>query len=203
MSTPNRIAEVFPWSRTGMRIQELNVPAYRVGERLRRDRASWPICAQYGYGPCGHELTLFEADPTPEEIDDVRRGEAVFALTVLGPVFYLAFRFGEAADWRDVPYAWHVQHIEARATPPTASSSEDRALLWISLVGADDGVIRAQRGVTLSPSFTRSLHQAIRDQAEAPFDPLECTLAIAEACRLRPDASQRLVQASAWSRGNA
>jgi len=202
MSTSNRIAAASPWSRNGSRIQELNVPAYRVGERFQRGRTSWPTCAQYGYGSGGHELTLFVADPTPEEIDDVRRGEAVFALTILGPVFYLAFRFGAAADWRDVPYAWHIQHVEARATPPATCSSEDRALLWISLVGADDGVIRAQRGVTLSPSFTRSLHQAIRDQAEAPFDPLECTLAIAEACRLRPEASQRLIRASAWSRGN-
>jgi hypothetical protein len=57
--------------------------------------------------------------------------------------------------------------------------------------------------VTLCPAFTRALHRAILDQANAPFDPLECTLTIAEACRLRPGASERLVRASAWSRGNS
>ncbi|WP_165071038.1 hypothetical protein [Paludisphaera rhizosphaerae] len=203
MKTHNRLVPTFPWPRVTTTTEEPQVPAYRVGELFQDGRVRWPECVHYGYGPYGHELTLFVADPTHEEIDDVRQGDAQFALTNLGPVFYFAFRFGDSAAWRDVPYAWHVQHPESRATPSEAGAPEERALLWISLVGADDGVIRAQRGVTLSPSFTRTLHWAILDQVNTPFDPLECTLAIAETCRLRPNASLRLVRASAWSRGNS
>lgn len=203
MNTRNRTTAAFPWTLGVSRVQETKVPAYRVGEMYQPGRSCWPESVQYGYGPRGHELTLFVPGPSPDEIDDIRCGDAQFALTVLGPVFYLAFRFGETADWHDVPYVWQVQYPEARATPPAATSPETRALLWISLVDADGGIIRAQRGVTLSPSFTRRLHQSIRDQAEGDFDPLECTLTIAETCRLRPSAAQRLLEASAWSHANS
>lgn len=203
MSTRNRLAPTIPFTRVATTTEEPQVPSYRVGELFQVGRDRWPECVQYGYGPYGHELTLFIADPVPEEIDGVRRGDGQFALTDLGPLFYLAFRFSDSAEWRDVPYAWHVQHEKSRAIPPAARGPEARALLWISLVDASDGIILAQRGVTLSPSFTRTLHQAILDQVDAPFDPLECTMAIAEACRFRPNASLRLVRASAWSRGNS
>jgi hypothetical protein len=133
----------------------------------------------------------------------LRHGEVGFALSVAGPVFYLAYCLDGSSGWGDVPYCWHLQHPGARAIPPAATSPESRALLWMSLVGADDGLIHAQRGVTLCPEFTRELHRAIRAQAAASFDPLECALAIAEASRERPNAACRLDAAHAWSVGNA
>lgn len=203
MNPRNRLAPAFPWTRAAATTEEPRVPAYRVGEPFERGRGRWPQGAQYLYGRSGHELTLFVPSPDHRLIEGVRRGEARFALSVAGPVFYLAYRFEGARGWSDVPYSWHLQHHDARATPPDEVPREYRALLWISLVGADDGLIRAQRGVTLSPEFTRELHRAIRAQADAPFDPLECALAIAEASRERPDAARRLDVAYAWSDGNA
>ena len=73
------------------------------------------------------------------------------------------------------PYTWHMQPAHCRVTPPLESSPETRALLWITLVGADDGMIHAQRGMTLAPAFTRTLQDAIRAQASTPFDPDLCT----------------------------
>lgn len=200
MNPRNRLAPASPWNRSA---EEFHVPSYRVGEPFEAGRDRWPEGTQYLHGKSGHELTLFVSSPTPEMVAGVRRGEARFALSEVGPVFYLAYWFEGSPGWADVPYCWHLQHREQRATPPTAASPESRALLWISLVGADDGLIHAQRGVTLSPEFTRELHRAIRAQAAAPFDPLECALSIAEACRERPDAERRLDSAYAWSAGNA
>ena len=74
---------------------------------------------------------------------------------------------------------------------------EARALLWITLVDAEDGIIHAQRGVTLSPSFTRSLRGAIRAQALMAFDPDECTAAISKIFLNYPSTVDRLVLAEA------
>lgn len=203
MNPRNRLASAFLRMRAALTTEELRIPSYRVGEPFTPGRSAWPAAAQYNHGPAGHELTLFVPSPSPQLIEGVRRGEALFALGLAGPVFYLAYRFEGSSGWEDVPYSWHLQHRGNRAKPPAEASPECRALLWITLVGADDGLIHAQRGVTLSPAFTRELHRAIRAQAEASFDPLECALAVAEASRERPDAVRRLDVAYVWSGANS
>ena len=75
-------------------------------------------------------------------------------------------------------------------------------MLWITLVGADDGIIYAQRGMTLSPNFTRSLHEAIRNQALMAFDPEECTSAISRIFLNYPATVERLALAEARTLGN-
>ncbi|MDG3003472.1 hypothetical protein [Paludisphaera mucosa] len=203
MNTRNRMVLAYLGTREPAMDDTPSAPCYRVGELYIAGRTTWPEGSQYGYGPHGHELTIFTPDPSDEVVAAVRRGEARFAISVSGPIFFLAYRFGAEAGWRDVPYSWHLQHREARATPPLDPSPESRALLWISLVDSTDGLVLAQRGVTLSPAFTRTLHRTIRDQASSHFDPLECTLTVAEASRERPEAADRLRRATAWSKGNS
>jgi hypothetical protein len=94
------------------------------------------------------------------------------------PVIVLGYRFGEEGAWSDVPFSWHLQATKAKIAPRLDHAEEARALLWISLVGADDGIIHAQRGMTLSPAFTFALRRAIRAQAMRSFDSKECILAI-------------------------
>ncbi len=78
-------------------------------------------------------------------------------------------------------------------------------MLWITLVGAEDGIIHAQRGMTLSPAFTRELHDAIRTQAMRPvrlerlhrgdLEPLPAHLDTVDrlGIALAPDHGQRLI----------
>ncbi len=178
------------------------VPAYRVGERFRSDRRRWPEGAWYGFGREGHQLTLFATRIDSRLVENVRRGETAFGLTVDGPVLHLAHRFGADGDWGDVPYVWRLQDPDERAVPIAAPFGH-RALLWVSLVGADDGLIHAQRGVALRPDFTHALHEAIRAQAFSPFDPLECILAYHELLNELPDADQRLERAAIRAAGNS
>ena len=105
--------------------------------------------------------------------------------------------------WDDAPYSWHLQPEFRRVVPASVVASEARALLWITLVGADDGIIHAQRGMTLSPPFTRALHDAIRTQAMMPFDSRDCTSAMADLYLARPEMLDRLESAVARSMGNA
>jgi hypothetical protein len=178
------------------------VPVYRVGELFHRGRRTWPEGSQFAYSPGGLELTLFQSNICRETVSDVRMGEVELALIVELPLIVLAYRFGDAISWDDVPYSWHLQPASWRVVPSLASSPEARALLWITLVGADDGIIHAQRGVTLSPGFTRSLHHAIRAQALMPFDPDGCTNAISKVFLEYPGTVDRLSLAEARTKGN-
>jgi hypothetical protein len=182
--------------------QRTAVPNYRVGEPLQCGRRSWPAGAQYHYAAQGHELTIFHPDIDEGLIHDVKRGELEFALMVQHPVLLLAYRFGASRAWSDIPYCWHMQPSHARIVPPTEASPEARALLWISLVGAGDGLIHAQRGVTLAPEFTRALHEAIRAQAESCFQPYRCMDALADLLITRPSTMHRLPLAQARTVGN-
>src|SRR5262249_7488259 len=178
-------------------------PVYRVGEVFSRRRRSWPAGAEFAFGPGGHGLTLFHPLIRPELIEDVRRGPAEFALIVRPPVIVLAYRFGETIPWEDTPHSWHLQPEFRRVVPATIVTPEIRSLLWITLVGAEDGIIHAQRGMTLSPPFTRALHDAIRAQAMSRFDSHACTAAISALYPPDLDTVDRLDMAVARTMGNA
>jgi hypothetical protein len=198
------IEELF-WSKTSRSRPSAKrplVPVYRVGEFFRTGQYSWPEGAQFTYSPGGHELTLFRSCIHEDVVNEVRRGEAELALIVERPLIVLTYRFGASIPWNDVPYSWHLQPVSWRVIPTVDPSPEARALLWITLVGTEDGVIHAQRGVTLSPSFTRTLHGAIRTQALMAFDPGECTSAISKVFLNYPSTADRLLLAQARTMGN-
>jgi hypothetical protein len=189
--------------RDPLRVDRPVAPVYRVGELLQRGRRAWPEGSQFSFGPGGHELTLFLHEIDDDVVEGVRRGPAEFALIVESPVIVLAYRFGESIRWNDVPYSWHLQPPSRRFVPASVISPETRSLLWITLVGAGDGLIHAQRGLTLSPPFTRALHEAIRSQAMNAFRPDDCTQAISRVFLKYPETVDRLVIASARTMGNA
>ena len=184
------------------RVAYPRVPSYRVGETLVAGRRQWPVGAQYGFGAEGHQLTLFVRCVDDQIVEDVRGGDAEFAIVGESPVFLLAYRLGEQARWNAVPFGWHLQHAESRAVPSLDPSSEARALLWISLVGADDGIIHAQRGVTLGPAFTRSLHAAIQTQATTSFNALGCMLALSELPNDEPSLSRWIEEVAVRTMAN-
>ena len=177
-------------------------PVYRVGEPLQKGRQRWPVATQYAHGHYGHELTLFLPEINDQCITDVKRGEAEFALVTHHPLLLIAYRFGQSIPWSDVPYCWHMQPAECRVLPPPESSPEVRSLLWVTLVGAYDGVIHAQRGLTLSPIFSRQLNQLIHAQARVPFVPVACSAAIHSLLIDLPSTLDRLPFALARSKGN-
>ena len=175
---------------------------YRVGEPFYRGRREWPEGAQLVFGCGGPELTIFHRAIGDDLVDDVRRGPAEFALIVELPVIVLAYRFGESIPWNNVPYSWHLQPEQRRVIPSEVHAVDERALLWITLVGAADGIIHAQRGMTLSPAFTRSLHEAIRTQAMTPFNATECIGAISTIYLSKSPTADLLPIATARTVGN-
>jgi len=179
-----------------------SVPLYRVGEPLQRGRRHWPTGTQYTHGYNGHELTLFLPEIDDRLVHDVRNGEGEFAVIARLPLIVLAYRFGQSVPWSDVLYCWHMQPAHYRVIPPREMSPETRALLWVTLVGAHDGIIYAQRGMTLAPQFTRFLNSAIRTQACMPFSPHRCTAVISDLLVAHPSTFDRLPFAQARTIGN-
>jgi hypothetical protein len=187
----------------GGRVRGPLVPIYRVGEPFHPGHPEWPSGAEFAFGPAGYELTLFHRGIAPAVEDAVERGPAEFALIVRPSVIVLAYRFGDAIPWGDAPYSWHLQPEFRRLVPEAVVATEARTLLWITLVGADDGIIHAQRGMTLSPAFTRELYDAVRIQAMSPFDPIDCTSAISSIYLTHLETTDRLAIAVARTMGNA
>jgi hypothetical protein len=147
-------------------------------------------------------LTLICSGISSQLVDDVSRGQAEFALIPELPVIVLAYRFGDSTAWADVPYSWHLQPARGRLIPMLEGSSEARAFLWITLVSAADGIIKAQRGLTLSPDFTRALNATIRAQAMTPFDSEACASAISKLYLTHGSSDSRRSLAIARTMGN-
>lgn len=182
--------------------EPLLIPTFRVGQPLRPRRRSWREGSQLSQSRGGYELTIIRRDVDDDMVDAVSRGPAEFALIVEQPVIVLAFRFGDSIEWNDVPYSWHMQPPEWRVVPPLRVPIGARALLWVTLVSSDDGIIRAQRGLTLSPDFSCGVNDAIRAQATTFFDPDECTSAISRLYLGYASPESRLSLAKSRTMGN-
>ncbi len=145
---------------------------------------------------------MFVSNIDNRHIHDVKYGDGEFAVIVSLPLLLLAYRFGQSIPWNDVPYCWHMQPAQSRVVPHQELSPETRALLWVTLVGANDGVIYAQRGMTLAPEFTRALNGAIRAQVCMPFNPDSCMEVVSNFLIAHPYTDERLALAQARTIGN-
>jgi len=127
--------------------------------------AKLPESVQYNFRGGQHELLMVMRDLSEEDIADVRKGECEFAVVWnLGMIFFL-YRFGKAIPWSDAPYSWWLVPESERTIPRPPASEDERALLMIILVSAEDGIVRVLRTVTLSQEMTKWLHDCIAQQA--------------------------------------
>ena len=143
---------------------------YRVGELYPSPsgKRHWPEGVDYNYRGGEHELRLFYRSPSAAEIADTKTGEARFAIAVEGDIVFFCYRFG-GQPWGDCGFSIHLVPENERVLPPEQIGPEERALLNVILIDAENGVIRALRAVSLSPKFTAKLHAAIRAQAARPL----------------------------------
>lgn len=139
---------------------------YEVDAPYVPGRTRWAEGVDFNFRNGELELRLFLGRLRPPEIEAIRRGTPEFALYVEETVILFLYRFGKAIPWSDAPFSWWLVPEEERSLPPAIHGPE-RALLQVILIDADTGLIRALRAVTLSPSLTLALYQAIARQATA------------------------------------
>lgn len=145
---------------------------YQVGKLYHPGRRQWPERIVYEFRGGGHELLLFLASPSSREIEAVRSGETEFGIILDPPVIVVLSRFslqGKPVSTSDSPYSWWLSAEEERALPNPEPTEAERIVLSVTLIDAATGIIKVLRALTLSPEFSRLLHQAIRDQAATPY----------------------------------
>lgn len=122
----------------------------------------------YNYREGEHELLVCMSDLSAGEITAFKTGEAKFALTVLQGIIFLCYRFGDQ-PWCDAPYHWWIVPEDQRVEPPI-TIGDTRAILHVILLETSGCIVRALRTCTVSPRFTRLLHQNIREQMQPISD---------------------------------
>lgn len=137
-----------------------------VGKLYKPGQTSWPVCVDYNYTTNGHELRLFWNQMAKQEIMEVKKGRAEFALFIDQRVMWLCFKFG-TMPWSDQPFNIQLVPQDIRALPQELEANQ-RASLVILLVDADTGILKAIRSLTFSPAFSVALHKAISEQCREP-----------------------------------
>jgi hypothetical protein len=135
----------------------------------------WSEGAHYVYRCGGHELILSRRGVSDRLVAEIERAAVEFALVVDGPWLVLCYRIGDSPLWSAAsPFNWHAMPERGRVLPAEVELAPETytrlwSTLWISLVDAEDGEVRARRAVALRPEFTAALNKAIRDQALEQF----------------------------------
>jgi hypothetical protein len=145
-----------------------------IGKPLFEGRTELPEAIEYNYQSGDHTLLLSMKNLHPKEVEAVREAEAEFGLYCENGIVFLLYRFGEVLPWSDSAFSWWNIAEEDRRIPAPPTNPAERILLKIILVEAANGIVKAIRVTTLSPEFTKKLHEAIRRQATGePFSRAE------------------------------
>ena len=175
---------------------------YRVGTLYNKNRKQWPQAIEYNYrgvaarNAGAHELRMFLGQLKKSEVEQIRSGSCRFSLVVEGDIIFLCSDFGTPSPWSDSPYTIHMVSEHERVIPPELAPGE-MALLTIILVHAETGIIAALRQISLGHDFSVTLHNAIRGQAERPFNQARYDRQLAEVYRKYPTTQALLLRAQA------
>ncbi len=164
-----------------------------VGERWSPEHERYDEGARYLYRHGAHELTLFWKGPTAAEIEGFRTRPVEVGLYVQAPAAFLLYKIEHVCEWSDVAFNVHLVPEAERELPNEATG--DRARFRLTLVDADDGVIRAKRLVSLDKVMTQALRHTMHEQARAPFDRAAYDAAVRAAHARFPD-SDAMIRAA-------
>ncbi|MFZ5484495.1 MAG: hypothetical protein ACOZB0_09725 [Pseudomonadota bacterium] len=172
---------------------EIPADSRRIGERFSPEHNRYDEGARYIYRHGAHDLTLFWRQPTPAEILGLRDQPVTVGLLSHGPVAFLLYKIDTVCEWSDV--AFNVHRVpEAERELPDEPTGE-RGRLIITLVDAEDGIIKARRLVSLDKVMTQALRHVMTEQARAPFVAPLYDIAIQEIHARFPD-SDAMAQAA-------
>lgn len=139
-----------------------------IGEVYSPDHERYEEGARYVYRHGAHELALFWSQPTQAEVDGFRTRPIDVGLYGQGPAAFLLYRIQDVCEWSDV--AFNVQLLPATERELPAEPPGERARFRLTLVDADNGIVRAKRLVSLDKVMTQALRHVMAEQAAAAFD---------------------------------
>ena len=125
--------------------------------------------ARYSFDVVGQRLALFYPGATGEEVRNVRKGEARFALVYEEPAIFFMFSFGKL-PWSDAPFSVHLVPEEwrrVRAVHPGDGGIPNA--LEVHMVDSRSGVIKALKMYGLPHEFMLVLEKAVECQLQAEW----------------------------------
>jgi hypothetical protein len=167
--------------------------ARQVGEVYSADHNKYDEGARYTYKNGGHDLVLFWQQPTVAETQGFRSEPVELALFLNGPAAFLLYKIQNVCEWSDVAFNVHLIPETERELPDEPTG--ERARLILTLVDADDGIIKARRLVSLDKVMTQALRHAMQEQAGKGFTRLLYDAAVQETYSRFPD-SDAMAQAA-------
>ena len=141
-----------------------------IGERWSAEHNRYDEGVRYVYRFGAHELTLFWAAPTPVEVVGLRDADVEVGLFSYGPAAFLLYKAKNVCEWSDASFNAHLVPEAERELPNEVPG--DRARLKITLVDAEDGIVRARRILSLDKVMTQALKHTLREQMAASFNRL-------------------------------
>lgn len=130
--------------------------------RREKQRADYHVCRDH------HELRIYVNLVTDTLVEAVEEHWVELALVEEGPVMLLVFRFMPGMVWSPAVCEGHQVVKEKRPASGTPGRDE-RTMLEIMLIETDGGRVAATREVSLSPEFSREVHDAACRQAEGEW----------------------------------
>jgi hypothetical protein len=164
---------------------EIEGDARKVGEPYLADYTSYDEGARYTYYKEAHDLVLFWNRPSAAEIAGCRDRTITIGLYVNGAAAFLLYKIDGVCEWSDV--AFNVQRIPEAERELPGEPTGERGRLRLTLVDAEDGLIKAKRLVSLDKVMTQALRHAMREQTERPFVAPLYDLAVQETYARFPD----------------
>ena len=140
-----------------------------IGLPLALGIRRWADGPLFTYRTDGLRLIIGATAPTTAEIAAVQGSACEFALASEEDVIFFLYRFAPALPWSDCPYSWHLVDEPDRVRIDAPPDAADHALLAVTLVDANTGIVRALRLTTCSPALTLALHRAVIAQAGRIF----------------------------------
>jgi len=140
----------------------------RVGELFSPNVTSYREGIHYNWDRAGNALQLFFPNPSPREINAIRRGDVRFNLVTYPECLFLLVQF-EGLPWWDAPYSWWIVPENQRTQPPELAEDES-LLMFIFLVNACTGILQVQRPIIPPKSFAEALIEAVREQMRNPVN---------------------------------
>lgn len=172
---------------------EVQPDTRHVGERWSPEHVRYDEGARYLYRQGAHELTLFWSGPTEAEIKGFRNAPVEVGLYVQAPAAFLLYKIEHVCEWSDVAFNVHLVPEAERELPNEPPG--DRARFRLTLVDANDGIIRAKRIVSLDKVMTQALRLVMSEQAQSGFDRAAYDAAVRAAHARFPD-SDAMIQAA-------
>lgn len=142
---------------------------FTVGAPYVGGHVNWPEMAQYTYRGGRHELVLFIRGLTADDLQHLLSDDPEFALCVEGDVLVLLCCIGDDLPWQAACCSWHYVPENRRILPESELSDESSPQLTVELIDANNGIVRGARSVRLPAKFARTLHAAIRQQAQSAW----------------------------------